>query len=353
MRIVSVVGARPQFIKATLLSRILRERHEERLVHTGQHYDVQMSGVFFQELNLPEPDVNLGIGGLSNVEQVGQMLLGLQPLIEECRPDWILVYGDTNSTLAGALAGRLLNVRVAHVEAGLRSYNAAMPEETNRVLTDHVSSALFCPTSLAVANLEREGIGNNVFLVGDVMIDVLLKFRDRAGQSALETYALTPRGYYLATIHRASNTDNPAALASIMAGFARLPEMPILVPAHPRLRKALETAELRPSENVRLIDPVGYVDMVGLTGSARIVLTDSGGLQKEAYALGVPCLTLREETEWVETVESGWNQLVGADSDRIEAGVQRALASSPAEHPDLYGDGRASERIAEILTSLK
>lgn len=349
MRVVSIVGARPQFIKAALVSRLLRERHQEYLIHTGQHYDVQMSEVFFRQLDLPEPDCNLGIGGRTNLEQVSAMLAGLRLAIEEQRPDWILVYGDTNSTLAGALAGRFLNVPIAHVEAGLRSYNRAMPEETNRVLTDHVSSGLFCPTEVAVANLAREGITAGVHLVGDVMIDVLLRFRARAGSASLASLGLEPRSYYLATVHRVANTDDPRALAGILAAFGELAEMPIILPAHPRLRKAIDQSGLRASANVRLIDPVGYLDMLGLTAAARLVLTDSGGLQKEAYALEVPCVTLREETEWVETVEVGWNRLVGSERERIVAGARQALAATPSNHPDLYGEGHASERIVEIL----
>lgn len=352
MRVVSIVGARPQFIKAALLSHLLRRDHHELLIHTGQHYDASMSDVFFAELQLPAPDVNLGIGSLPNHEQVSRMLAALCPLIERERPDWVVVYGDTNSTLAGALAGRFLGVPVAHIEAGLRSYNRDMPEETNRVLTDHVSSALFCPTQTAVDNLAREGITTAVYLVGDVMIDVLLRFRERASRSILAAHQLEPRGYYLATIHRASNTDDPATLARILAAFSQLGDTPIVLPAHPRLRKALAGADLRISPNVRLIEPVGYLDMIGLTSNARVVLTDSGGLQKEAYALETPCVTLREETEWVETVEVGWNQLVGSDPERIVAGVRRALHETPASHPALYGDGCASERIAATLAEL-
>ncbi len=355
MRVVSVVGARPQFIKAAPLSRALRQRHEEYLIHTGQHYDPEMSDVFFDDLAIPHPDANLGIGAIGNLEQVARMLLGLQPLIAAQHPDWVLVYGDTNSTLAGALAGRLLNIPVAHVEAGLRSYNRAMPEEHNRVLADHISEALFCPTDTAAGNLAREGITAGVFVVGDVMIDALLQNRQRArerlGDRLLQRYSLAPGEYFLATVHRAGNTDDRVRLAGIMEGLAAFPGAPVILPAHPRLRGALEQHRITPPPNVQVIAPLGYLEMLSLISTARLILTDSGGLQKEAYALSVPCLTLRDETEWVETIESGWNRLVGAEAARIRAGVEDALAAAPPQHPDFYGDGHASERIVEILGS--
>lgn len=349
MRIVSIVGARPQFVKAAALSHVLRREHDEFLIHTGQHFDAAMSDVFFEELGLPSPDVNLGIGAVPNHEQVARMLTAICPAVQEQRPDWLLVYGDTNSTLAGALAGRFLNVPVAHVEAGLRSYNRAMPEETNRVLTDHISSALFCPTQTAVENLAREAITSGVSMVGDVMADVLLRFRARASSALLTRYGLQPKRYFLATVHRASNTDDPTLLAGIFQAFAQLADTTIILPAHPRLTRSLAAAGIQPSANLRLIEPVGYLDMIGLTSNASVVLTDSGGLQKEAYVLGAPCVTLRDETEWVETVDSGWNRLAGADAARIVAGVQQALTTTPGAHPDLYGDGHASERITELL----
>ncbi len=355
MRILTVVGARPQFIKAAPLSHALRLRHEEILIHTGQHYDPEMSDIFFEELAIPRPDRNLGIGALSNLEQVSQMMLGLRGCVEEYKPNWILVYGDTNSTLAGALTGRLLNISVAHIEAGLRSYNRAMPEETNRVLTDHISSALFCPTAAAVANLAREGITDNVYMVGDVMIDALLENKQRIRSGVVEFYGLIPNGYYLATLHRASNTDDPAILAGIMAAFTALTtktSLPLVAPAHPRLTKALERYQITPGSQVRLIPPVGYLDMLGLSASARLILTDSGGLQKEAYALSIPCVTLRNETEWVETVDSGWNRVAGSNPEQIIAAAERALATPPTTHPDFYGDGQTSTRIADLLTSI-
>ncbi len=349
MRIVTIVGARPQFIKAAPLSRCIRQQHHEFLIHTGQHYDAGMSDVFFDELGIPKPDMNLGINTHGNTVQVGQMMLALTPILEAQKPDWLLIYGDTNSTLAGALAGALLKIKVAHVEAGLRSYNRDMPEETNRVLSDHVSAMLFCPTETAVANLAREGITANVHLVGDVMVDALLQNRARASHAVLEAEGLQAGGYFLATIHRASNTDDPDKLKAILEAFAHFAEMPVVLPVHPRLRNALEQSGLTLSPNVRLIPPVGYLDMIGLTMSAQLVLTDSGGLQKEAYLLGTPCVTLREETEWIETVELGWNRLSGTDRARIITAVQGALSGTPPAHPNVYGDGTASERVVNCL----
>ncbi len=352
MIVMTVVGARPEFIQCAPVSRALRQHHREYLVHTGQHYDHAMSEVFFDELDLPRPDINLGIGALSNLEQVSRMLLALQPVIGQQRPNWILVYGDTNSTLAGALAGKFMGIPVAHVEAGMRSYNRTMPEETNRILTDHISTVLLCPTPTAVANLARERITQNVFLVNDVTTDSLLYNRKRTSLQILNRCHLQPGQYYLATVHRASNTDNREALAGILDGFAQLQETEIVIPTHPRLRQALERFNLPVSANVRLIDPVGYLEMISLTSAARLVLTDSGGLQKEAYVLEVPCVTLRSDTEWVETVETGWNRLVGTDCAQIVSGVQQALTMTPAVHPAIYGDGHAGERIVEVLASL-
>ena len=350
MRVITIVGARPQFIKASPVSRALRQQHTEILIHTGQHYDPDMSDVFFQELDLPKPDINLGVGALSNLEQVARMILALQPIVKKEQPDCLIVYGDTNSTLAGALVGRALDVPVAHVEAGLRSYNRAMPEENNRVLTDHISSLLFCPTVLAQANLAREGITEGVQVVGDVMIDALLQNRTRTTDRVLREVGVCPGQYFLATVHRPANTDAAEPLSSIFSAFAAL-DLPVVLPAHPRLHKALERFAVTVPANVRLIPPVGYLDMLSLSQSARAILTDSGGLQKEAYVLGVPCVTLRTETEWTETAETGWNHVVGSDSNAICAGVEAALNAIPTEHPPLYGDGKASERISDQLTA--
>jgi UDP-GlcNAc3NAcA epimerase len=350
MKVMSVVGARPQFVKAAATSRSLRERHEEILVHTGQHYDYQLSGVFFDGLDLPAPDVNLGVGSAPHGAQTARMLEGLEAAVMAHRPDWLLVYGDTNSTLAAALAAAKLSIPIAHVEAGLRSFNREMPEEVNRVLTDHVSALLLCPSETAVRNLAAEGITRNVHLVGDVMLDVLCGAQRRTAERAptiLSGLGLTPKTYLLVTVHRSENTNGGSHLASILEALGALDE-PVVFPMHPRARRVLAGAAAAPrSPRVRLIDPVGYLDMVSLIASARLVLTDSGGVQKEAYWLGVPCLTLRAETEWVETVHVGWNTLVGADPDRIVQAV-RSVAP-PAARPPLYGDGRAAARCVDLL----
>jgi UDP-N-acetylglucosamine 2-epimerase len=350
VKVVTVVGARPQFIKAAALSRLLRQDHTEVLVHTGQHYDDNMSAVFFDELAIPTPEVSLGAGSGTHASQTGAMLIGLEQVLLAEKPDWTLVYGDTNSTLAGALAAAKLNLPVAHVEAGLRSFNRAMPEEINRVLTDHVSACLLCPSQTAVENLAAEGLRRGVHLVGDVMADAqaFAAKQARRRSEVLLTLGLQPREYLLSTVHRAENTDNAARLLAILTALARLDE-PVILPIHPRTRAALDRCGFTTGPNIRLIDPVGYLDMVQLEQSARLILTDSGGIQKEAYWLGVPCVTLRDETEWVETVALGWNVLAGADPDRIVQCV-RSLRP-PTERPPLYGgDGRAAERCLRILT---
>jgi UDP-GlcNAc3NAcA epimerase len=349
LRVVTILGARPQFIKAALLSQLIRNDHQEFLIHTGQHFDAQMSDVFFRELGLPAPDVNLGIGGGPNYEQVSRMVQGLSQLLAEQRPDWVLVYGDTNSTLAGALSARFLDVPLAHVEAGLRSYNREMPEETNRVLADHLSDALFCPSQTAVANLEREVIAEKTFMVVDVMIDVLLHFRPHVDESLLDRLGVEKKRYRLATIHRAGNTDDPCILTQIINSFNQLDDQPLILPVHPRLRNAIREVTAQLAGHVKRIEPVGYLDMICLTSNASLVLTDSGGLQKEAYALEVPCVTIRDETEWIETIETGWNRLGGTQTRTIMAAVEVAGASKPPTHPDLYGDGTASQRIVSEL----
>ncbi|MFH0878908.1 MAG: UDP-N-acetylglucosamine 2-epimerase (non-hydrolyzing) [Lentisphaerota bacterium] len=350
MKVVSIVGARPQFIKAAAVSRVLRKRTTEILVHTGQHYDENMSAVFFEELEIPEPDVNLGIGSGSQGEQTGAMLRAMEEVLLRERPDWTLVYGDTNSTVAGALAAAKLNIPVAHVEAGLRSFNRRMPEEINRVVTDHISTLLFCPAQTAADNLDREGIRNGVHVVGDVMADALAFAVERAEHrsSVMDRLRLKPGGYLLATIHRAGNTDDPARLARLLSALDLLAkDEPVIFPAHPRTRKAMAALPSLCSAGLRCIEPVGSLDMVMLEKSARLILTDSGGIQKEAYWLRVPCITLRDETEWVETVECGWNVLAGADTERI----LRAVSSHtpPAAHPELYGDAHAANRVVELL----
>jgi len=349
MKIVSIVGARPQFIKAAAVSRKLREKHQEILVHTGQHYDYEMCDIFFDGLELPKPDANLGIGSGSHGFQTGAMLKAIEDLLLAEHPDYVLIYGDTNSTLAGALAASKLSVPIAHVEAGLRSFNRRMPEEINRVVADQLSSLLLCPSDTAVTNLEAEGITQNVHLVGDVMLDVLNWAKQRAysnPSSILERMGLHERDYLVATVHRSENTDDSGRFSSILRAFNSV-ELPVVFPVHPRSRKAMADMGFKPKPHLKLIDPLGYVDMVALVSSAHRVLTDSGGLQKEAYWLGVPCLTMRNETEWVETVEVGWNVLVGADRDAIVTAVRSFSAS--VLHPALYGDGAAAEKCVNLL----
>lgn len=349
MKVLTVVGARPQFIKASAVSRVLRTRHEEFLLHTGQHYDYDMSGVFFEGLDLPRPDANLNVGSGPHGAQTGSMLKGIEEVLTTNTPDWVLVYGDTNSTLAGALAAAKLEIPVAHVEAGLRSFNRSMPEEINRIVTDHLANLLLCPSLTAVNHLASEGVSSGVHEIGDVMLDVLnwAKEKEASARSGLlERLRCREKEYLLVTIHRSENTDHPERLSRILSALNALKE-PVIFPIHPRARKAIAKLELSLEPHVRLLDPLGYLEMVALTNSARLVLTDSGGLQKEAYWLGVPCLTLRDETEWVETVAAGWNILVGAEPERIVNSV-RSFAPAP-ERPELYGSGRASTQCVELL----
>lgn len=355
MKIVSVVGARPQFIKAAPVSKALRNAgHNEILVHTGQHYDYGMSQVFFDELNISEPDINLEVGSSSHGWQTGQMLMRIEEVLLREEPDWVLVYGDTNSTLAGALAAVKLQIPLAHVEAGLRSFNREMPEEHNRVLTDHCSDLLFCPTQTAVDNLAKEGITQGVNLVGDTMYDAVLQFSELAKErsSILKDFGLKSKKYLLATLHRPYNVDLPENLGEILRAFIEINE-PILFAVHPRTQERIKAlgnslqSQLT-SSKVRLIDPVGYLDMLILEQNARLILTDSGGMQKEAYFFGVPCITLRPETEWVETVEAGWNVVVGSDRSLI---VEQARdLQPPGQLPrQLFGDGNASKLIVQTL----
>ena len=349
MKIVTIVGARPQFIKIAAVSRKLRQRHQEILVHTGQHYDYEMSGTFFDGLELPPPDVNLGVGSGSHAAQTGAMLKGIEDVLLSHLPDCLLVYGDTNSTLAGALAAAKLSIPVVHVEAGLRSFNRSMPEEINRVVADHLSDLLLCPSETAVANLVGEGITQNVHLVGDVMLDALNWAKERnsnAESELLQRFGLKRKQYLVATLHRSENTDDGTRLMRILETFNALEEV-ILFPVHPRARQRINQHNFDPKSNLRLLDPVGYLEMVALLGAARLVLTDSGGLQKEAYWQGVPCLTLRNETEWVETVDAGWNVLVGSDPARITRAVKSFVP--PDERPLLYGDGTAAEQCVDLI----
>jgi UDP-N-acetylglucosamine 2-epimerase len=351
VKIVTVIGARPQFIKAAAVSRVLRIEHKEILVHTGQHYDYQMSGVFFDGLDLPEPDVNLAVGSGSHGTQTGAMLSGIEGVLTSESPDCLLIYGDTNSTLAGALAASKLHIPIAHVEAGLRSFNRAMPEEINRVVADHLSSFLFCPSEVSLSNLAAEGIQKNAYIVGDVMLDILNWATQSLGvrpSKILERLELRRKGYLLATVHRSENTDTPSRLSNILDAFNSADE-PVVFPVHPRARKMIVDGGHKIEPHVHLIDPLGYLDMIALTGGARMVLTDSGGLQKEAYWLGVPCITMRTETEWVETADTGWNVVVGSDARKITNAVRSF--DPPHVRPALYGDGFAAKKCVDLLSS--
>jgi len=349
LKVLTVLGTRPQYIKAAAVSRALRPLHDELLVDTGQHYDANMSEVFLQELEMPRPDRNLGVGSGSHGEQTARMMLALEPLVQSEAPDVMLVYGDTNSTLAGALVAAKLHVRLAHVEAGLRSFDRRMPEEVNRVLTDHCAGLLFCPTPAAAQNLRAEGISAGVHTVGDVMADSLLHFLPRANESsgALARLGLDAASYVLVTLHRPSNVDDLRRLASLLGVLSRLEERAVF-PVHPRTRVSLGELGYSPAPNTSLIDPVGYLDMLALEANARRIVTDSGGVQKEAYILGVPCVTCRTETEWTETLETGWNTLAGSEPEDVLEAVLRPPPGG--ERPQLFGDGHAAERIVELLS---
>jgi UDP-GlcNAc3NAcA epimerase len=352
MKIVSVVGARPQFIKSAPVSKaIAKTGYQEYLVHTGQHYDYGMSKVFFEEMGIQEPDINLNVGSGTHATQTSQMLVGIEEVLLLHKPDIVLVYGDTNSTLAGALAAAKLQIKLAHIEAGLRSFNRQMPEELNRLLTDHCADFLLCPTQTAVNNLAHEGIHEGVYLVGDTMYDAILLFSNLAVQHStiLIRMKLKPKAYLLATIHRAYNTDNPDVLTSILSAFGQFGET-IIFPIHPRTLQAIKATNIAIPPNVKVIEPIGYLDMLMLEQNARLILTDSGGVQKEAYIFKIPCLTLRPETEWVETTDSGWNKLVGTDTKYIVTALKSPF-SPKLSHPDFFGDGHASEKIVNLLNS--
>jgi UDP-N-acetylglucosamine 2-epimerase len=351
LRVVTVIGNRPQFVKAAAVSRLLRTAHDELLVHTGQHHDDELSTVFIEELGVPRPERELGIHGGTNTEQTARMLAALGPLLIAERPDLVLVYGDTNSTLAGALAGAQAAIPVAHVEAGMRSFDRAMPEELNRVLTDHASAVLLCASETAIENLEREHVAGRVELVGDVMVDVALLFHPRAlrDTAPLGRAGVDAGGYVLVTAHRPGNVDDPARLRMLVDLLIALP-VPAVLPLHPRTRARLAAAgwlgELERASHVRLQPPLGYLEFTALLGHARVVMTDSGGVQKEAYLAGVPCVTLRDTTEWVETVDAGWNVLVDLDAARALAALERR---PPPLRPPLYGDGQAGARVVAAL----
>jgi len=355
MRIVTVVGARPQFVKAAVLTRaLMNARHgtgiDECLVHTGQHYDANMSDVFFDELGIPPPAYHLGIGGGTHGRNTGRMIEAIERLLLDERPDWVLVYGDTDSTLAGTLAAVKLHIPVAHVEAGLRSFNRRMPEEINRVLTDHASELLLTPTRIAANNLQREGIASSaIHTVGDVMLDAALEFAIRADQESpiLERLGCQPGAYILATVHRQENTDSPRSLAAIVEAFAKS-SRPVIWPLHPRTRSRLDHYGLELPNTVVATEPLGYLDMAKLQKHAHLVATDSGGVQKEAYFHGVPCVTMRTETEWVELVNAGWNVLIPPESGRLAEAIEGF--SVPANRDlGLYGDGTAARKIIDAI----
>jgi len=366
MKIITVIGARPQFVKAAVVSRALRSRSgvREILIHTGQHFDANMSQIFFDEMEIPHPDYNLGVGGGTHGQNTGRMVEKIEEVLLAEKPDRVLVYGDTDSTLAGALAAVKLHIPVAHVEAGLRSYNRLMPEEINRVLTDHAADLLFAPTATAVNNLKKEGIaGVHVIRTGDVMYDAALHYRTFAKRPDIPD--LPESGFALCTLHRAENTDDPECLANIMQSLQTLSgEIPVILPLHPRTRSrftqappetisanfgTLECSNLRISPGLLIIPPVGYLQMVWLLKHCRLVLTDSGGVQKEAYFFQKPCVTLRDETEWVELVEAGVNTLAGADPARILS-VSKEMVTRSISQPTLYGDGHSAEKIVESLS---
>lgn len=362
LKITTIVGARPQFIKASALSRAIagrRDSVEETLVHTGQHYDENLNNVFFRELDLPVPQFNLGVGSSSHGRQTALMLERLEPLLIESPPDAVIVYGDTNSTLAGSLAAAKLNIPVAHIEAGLRSHNRQMAEEINRVLTDHIAAFCFCPTENAVKNLSVEGIihapdrGVHVMNVGDVMLDSLLHYRPviDGRLDVLSKLPLKPGDYALATIHRAETTDNPRALSQVMRALQELAAWKtVILPVHPRTRKALNALSLELSgDDFKIIDPVGYLDMLALISHAALVVTDSGGVQKEAFFLETPCVTARVETEWTETVESGWNVLAGERMDLIPVLARQVVDAPKHSERAFFGDGDAAGKIVTAL----
>jgi UDP-GlcNAc3NAcA epimerase len=359
VKVLTVVGNRPQFVKAAAVSRHLRRHAEEVLVHSGQHYDEALSGVFFEELELPRPDHLLGVGSGSHAVQTATTMARLEPLAEAERPDAMLVYGDTNTTAAAALVGAKLPLPVVHVEAGMRSFDLSMPEEANRVLTDAIGRLLLCPTEAAMRNLAAEGLAGRARLVGDPMADLALELGPlaEARSDVLDRLGLARGGYLVATLHRAANVDDAAALGRAVDLLLAAGERhgPVAVPLHPRTRARLEAAglgeRLRGAPGVRPVEPLGYLDFSALLRGARAILTDSGGVQKEAFLAAVPCLTLRAETEWVETVESGWNRLVGLDREPALAALEELLAAPPASPPDpgLYAAGEAGERCVEAL----
>jgi UDP-GlcNAc3NAcA epimerase len=347
LKILSIVGARPQFIKAALISRELRKNFKEILVHTGQHFDHEMSEIFFKELNIPKPEYNLGIHGHSNSEQIGLMMIELEKVLNKEKPNLVLVYGDTDSTLAGALTASKLKIPIAHVEAGMRSFDRSMPEEINRIVTDHISSILFCPNINAINLLKKEGIKKNVHDLGDVMYDLMnecLK-NEKMKIQKLSKLKLSPKGYLLATVHRAGNTDNEIKLKTIFEALSESNET-IVIPIHPRTKKAIATYGITLGNNIKIIEPVNYYEMLFLEKNAKKILTDSGGIQKEAYWLGIPCITLRENTEWTETVEDNWNILVGSDKLQILNSIKNF---TPVHNRSFLPKKNSHLRISKII----
>jgi UDP-GlcNAc3NAcA epimerase len=350
MKILSVVGARPEFVQAMPVSQAMRTGHQEILVHTGQHYDYQMSQAFFDELDIPVPDYNLGAGSATQAQQTAEIMVGMEKVLLEEKPDFVIMRGDTNSSLAAALVASKLNIPFAHVEAGERSFNRTMPEEINRLVADRLANLHFCVSQVAEQNLSAEGITESVYWVGDVMLDALLYARPiaRAKSKILEKLQIEPHNYSLVTIHRAANTDDPKRLKQIVAALNQTSET-VILPVHPRTQKALSGLHVHFEDNVRIIEPVGYFDMLVLEENARLIATDSGGVQREAYYLEIPCLTLRDETEWIGTVETGWNKLTGADQDLILENWFDFIP--PTDHPPIYGVGNAAQRIVDALNA--
>lgn len=352
-KIVTIAGTRPQLVKVAAVSRVLRDSFKEVLVNTGQHYDYNMAGIFFDELNIPKPDYDLGIGSDTHGRQTGKMMISIEQVVEREKPDAILVYGDTNSTLAGAIVASKLHIPLIHIEAGLRSFNKKMPEEINRIMTDHVSTLLFAPTTLAVHNLAKEGITEGVHLVGDVMFDAVVYNTKLAEyRYSLKNFNLVEKGYVLGTIHRADNTDNKKRLEAILRAFSELQEI-VYLPLHPRTKRKVEeyglSNILKTAKNIKFVEPVSYLEMLLLEKNAKAIVTDSGGVQKEAYFAKVPCITLRDQTEWIETIEAGWNQLLNPLKVNL---VEKLKNIQNGKHiNDLYGDANAGHKIVDILAN--
>jgi len=355
MKVISIVGARPQFVKLAPLSKILRENYDEIIIHTGQHYDYDLSDVFFSELKISNPDYNLGVGSGSHAKQTSEILRKVEPILIKEKADMVIVFGDTNSTLAGALAASKLNIPLSHIEAGLRSFNRIMPEEINRILTDHMSDLLFAPTSTGIINLRNEGIIDNAYNVGDLMFDSLLSLKDIAESksSILEAYNLDAKDYLVLTIHRPENTDNRTNLESIFRALLNS-NRTIVFPLHPRTKKALQKFDMVKNlegSNIRVLPPLGHLDFIKLLANSKKILTDSGGIQKEAYLLKIPCVTIRGETEWIETLESGWNTLTGSSYDKIVNALEHI--NTPKQQESFFGDGNAATKIFNIISNIK